>query len=468
MMQQHQQNPDDYYGDNGRMVGPRRALEMAAYRPESDYSYVAQQGNRAGFGAGHSADQGGYVSYPTNVPDYGAYPSPRGPYQNQMNQPHVYSDQFDSNSPHALSPPAHAATRQLVGRPPAAPPMTMPMGRPAVPQSDSDFARLQQYGDLPGSGPFGDEKEIPYTPHTAGTMAEWGGDARQPAPQRPTRPGDELRRHTPPTQDQPDHSASPERMPRVISPQVPLPIAKDVRTPPRIAIPAQSSLPSFEPMSPIRMSTFEMRRESRPLTMYEDESTQQKRIYGEVASAAGVVEPTTPKLNASTSTRRSDTGNTTTSSFSAHEMTPRLPSLHLEPPAPYIHGQPLSPLTEVETPRSGMSKVTSTTKDGIPSSTTMTKDKNPFERTLVAARQNIGPGQPPSTSSSMNSLAPPFDHGPAFPSPAFPPPSPGGMSVPGSVTDSPRRWSGGVGSRSEAAESRGVSMFYGEDAYGGI
>jgi hypothetical protein len=43
------------------------------------------------------------------------------------------------------------------------------------------------------------------------------------------------------------------------------------------------------------------------------------------------------------------------------------------------------------------------------------------------------------------------------------------MSLPASVTDSPKRWSGqGSGAVGMARRSRGESMFDGEDAYGGI
>ncbi|ORX33492.1 hypothetical protein BD324DRAFT_610594 [Kockovaella imperatae] len=458
---------DDIYGASAApVIGSRRALALArqnAFNPDGSYrdsEYLAANGNRAGYGAGHSADQGPYRSHPLEQLDSRGYSAAAN------GSPHMYSDQFDSDSPHALSPPmgGHgAATRQLLGPAPIDPPYGMPsmaMGRPAAPETEDDFAHLYQYGDMPSThSPFGDDKEVPYTPHTATTMGEWRGDAKHPlgAPLRPTRPGDEHRRHSPPTQDR--SITPPSQAARALSPPPPPPIAKDY---PHTATAPPAVLPDIRPMSSIRMSTFDLRTESRPMTMYEDESAQQKRMYGEVASAAGVLEPPTPKLNTSTSSRTSDAGNTTHSSFSAHEMPARLPMLHLDPPAPYVHGQPLSPLAEVDTPRSGISKTTiQTDRAASPLGQHATRDENPFERTLVAARQNIQPSQ------SDVGLAPPFGDGPAFPSPAFPPPSPGGMSVPGSVTDSPRRWSGS-GARAERAESRGVSMFYGEDAYGGI
>ena len=475
------QAQDDIYGPSSApVIGSRRALALArqnafnsdgSYRPETQY--VMEQGNRAGYGAGHSADQGPYIAHPMGYMDQRSY-NAQGPH---APMPHMYSDQFESDSPHALSPPGSGTTRQLLGPAPVAKPFNahgMPispvaMGRPPAPQSEADFASLYQYGDMPASrGPFGDEKEVPYSPQTTATH-QWHDEAAYAAPTRPTRPGDEHRRHTPPSQD----PTTPPQAPliRSRSPSPPTPVVKDFMASHPLELP-HTALPDLRPMSPIRMSTFELRRDSRPLTMYEDESSQQKRMYTEVATAAGVVEPPTPKLNSSTSSRNSDAANTTHSSFSAGEMTPRLPTLHLDAPAPYVHGQPLSPLTEVETPRSGMSKFTARTTDTAvspskPSAAVLPKlEENPFERTLVAARQNIQPAAP-SASPSMTSLAPPFGEGPAFPSPAFPPPSPGGMSVPGSISDSPARWSG-MGTRAERAESRGVSMFYGEDAYGGI
>jgi hypothetical protein len=163
-------------------------------------------------------------------------------------------------------------------------------------------------------------------------------------------------------------------------------------------------------------------------------------MYGEVASAAGVEEPKTPhSADLSSSTNSYETA----SSFSASEPRsishrlppapmPALPTVNVLPPQPYQHGRPLSPLTEVETPRS-VAMTSSSLMHG--------QEQNPFELAMPIA----APRPPYSAASSTGASG--------FPSPRFPPPSPGGMSVPGSVTDSPRKRE---------------SMFDVDDAYGGI
>jgi hypothetical protein len=78
---------------------------------------------------------------------------------------------------------------------------------------------------------------------------------------------------------------------------------------------------------------------------------------------------------------------------------------------------------------------------------------NPFERLGVPHQRTLVAPHSASTTGATG-----------IPSPAYPPPSPGGMSVPGSVTDSPRRWSG----RSASGLGRQVSVYGEDDVYGGI
>ena len=260
-----------------------------------------------------------------------------------------------------FSPPQVPNSRQLLG--------PVPLGRPSPP---TNHMSIEQHEDF---------EHQPWTPRTA-TTTEWPGDAR--APQSRSR----VSMITPRGEPAPETLAVARMSPTEM-----------IRPPERVVhMPAPLPLPAFDPVSPF-MSTFDLSRNSTQ-PMYEDEETHQRRMYTEVANAAGVVEPPTP-------------GAATPGAI--HQPAERLPTLK----APYIHGQPLFPLTEVPTP------------------STLPKEPNPFERTLIAA------GQP-------------------IPSPAYPPPSPGDMSVPGSVTNSPRRWSGG------GPKGRAVSMFDGDDAYGGI
>ena len=77
--------------------------------------------------------------------------------------------------------------------------------------------------------------------------------------------------------------------------------------------------------------------------------------------------------------------------------------------------------------------------------------------------QEVNPFDRMPHSGSAHSLAPPYTanavSAAGYPSPHYPPPSPGNMSVPGSVGGSPRQWTG------SAVERR---SFDDEDAYGGI
>ena len=460
------------------------------------------------------------------MPSYGRVPVP----------PLKQSDQFDSHSPYVQAPLAQGNVRQLVGPSPVSP-SYYPTSRGPGPSPVDPFRR--QY-EPPQSLPYSRDGD-PYILQTAS------------GPQRPTRPGDELRQQakpqrqavppvTPPTKRVvssvlSDRSPPPPIEKDHVSPLKPAPVSVVITPPAEVAKPPplaplvipKTRIPSFGPMSPL-MSGFDLERRSQRtsqlLALYADENptspdaadaaqAEQKRMYKEVASAAGVAEPPTPKARqgsmnrvsdgTSMLSRNMDMGDVTASSFSAHEPSftahnattvvdtsfsahepsfssssqdrsfatatgspPRLPTRAVlatppstSPPRPYVHGQPLSPLAEVETPRSVMSALSGRVPQNSPSKTTG-KEENPFERTLQAAAA-LGPKGWRASQASIDSLVPPF----RIPSPNYPPPSPGGMSVPGSVSDSPRRWSGQTGNRAEAA-SRGVSVFYGEDAYGGI
>lgn len=165
----------------------------------------------------------------------------------------------------------------------------------------------------------------------------------------------------------------------------------------------------------------------------------------------------------------------TASSFSAPERLPQtsiqtasasnLP-LPMPMPAtqPYEHGRPLSPLVEVSTPSTSFSVPVASVYGaagagaGAPmasmasSSVGHGREVNPFDQ-LQPAHVGYGNGRtliaPPHSASSSAATT-------AFPSARYPPPSPGGMSVPGSVGGSPRE---AVGRKSVYDE---------EDAYGGI
>lgn len=458
---------EDIYGQSAApVIGSRRALALArdnafrpdgSMRPDSDYM-IPRESNRAGYGAGNGLGA-----------QYGAYPAMHPPGGYDYGQPtHGYgqdaspvTQDYDYNQPGmAVSAPGN--TRQLVG--PSGQPqshsMPMPapvplgpvaMGRPAPPQSAAEFADREEFMDLPRPTPAATsssnsgahlsqystyglayaDSEPDYLPHTA-TTTGWAGDAKMP---------------------------------------------------PQSAAAGHTPLPHIEPASPL-MSGFDFqKRQSQPLgpiaanfaskygpsnstlPMYEDEDegSRQKRMYGEVAHAAGVQEPVTPHtadLSHSTNSHES------ASSFSAHEPSdrsasgpttqrlpraplPNLPIVNLTPPQPYQHGQPLSPLPEVATPAStvvgGMGAPLSS------SSLMHGQEVNPFE--TVSPDQNLlstprAPAfRPPHSATSTTGAT-------SFPSPNYPPPSPGGMSVPGSVSDSPR--------------NKRESMFESDDAYGGI
>ena len=232
----------------------------------------------------------------------------------------------------------------------------------------------------------------------------------------------------------------------------------------------------------------------------QDEQARQKQLYGEVSRAAGFPEPKTPysaagdrssmnfgTFGSNTTTDRSflstaatadmsamsmaDTTMDTSmvssaSSFSAPERLPQsdtgrsaepmpMPMPRMPATQPYEHGRPLSPLVEVSTPSTSFS-VQPPVASIASSSSGHGREVNPFDH-LQPAQQGMGRTLVAPHSAAASS-APATGSG--FPSARYPPPSPGGMSVPGSVGGSPREAvGGGMGRRSVYDE---------EDAYGGI
>ena len=408
---------DDYYGPSSApVIGSRRALALArqnnfnddgTMRPQSEFVTT----NHAGFGAGS------YSAYPALPTAYAFDPQgrPYNPDAGRTPMPHAYED-VPNSSPHAYSTPDNS--RQLIGSrgfPEPEPLTPHTLGRPAPPTSQDQLSHLEDY-DIEGPA-YDAPQSMAYAPHTASTMSEWSGDVKRPlGPSVPSM----------------GSAASPSNDVEVLRPLPPTPPQVDEA---QRATAAPNGLPSLEPMSPF-MTAFDMSRKPG----MEDEQSTQKRMYTEVADAAGVHEPPTPKsagdLNTSTST------NDSSSSFGHDPMPSRVPSFNLEPPRPYVHGQPLSPLTEMSTP------MTATTERSV-------SEVNPYERTLLASRQVAPPYSAASTSGATG-----------LPSPNFPPPSPEGMSVPGSISDSPQRWE--YRDIQDNRYRRPSSMMNSEDAYGGI
>lgn len=302
-------------------------------------------------------------------------------------------------------------SRQLLG--PQLSPVAL--GRPAPPQSPADFAQHEDYADYAASPVDSRGEPMPEAVPAAMPAAMPYQPDRKIAPNSPPR-------YSPPRDQRP--LPTPPQTQRDLEPPQPMP-----------------TLQPLQPLSPL-MPSFAIRRQSQPLAMYADDHPSQKQLYGEVSRAAGIPEPVTPVtpgLDASTSTNA-----TTSSCFSAAEPA-RLPPppITLSVPGPYVHGQPLSPLTEVPTPASST----------VPLASSSIHEVNPLERLGVPHQRTLVAPNSASTTGATG-----------VPSPAYPPPSPGGMSVPGSVTDSPRRWSG----RSASGLGRQVSVYGEDDAYGGI
>ncbi|WWD00217.1 hypothetical protein V866_007126 [Kwoniella sp. B9012] len=442
------QPPDDIYGGAAApVIGSRRALALArenAYdgslRPDSEM--YDRGSNHAGFGAGGMAM--GMASSPTY--GYDAQGRPYNPQAGATPMSYGYEDQY---TPYYDSSPQSADHRQLVG-PNAHPyamsmPTAMPMGRPAVPSTAAEFALAEDYADeplTPGLAYTGDEPRTPtsqigtaFAPPANGSNYNQNRSRVSLTPQAP--------RVMSPTESLTVHDTVP--APHLAPP------------PPAASASSLSSnhipLPAFAPLSPL-MDDFSFKRQSQPLAMYEDEKTAQKRMYTEVATTAGIVEPTTPySAGPSPNPQLNESTTSTTSSFSAPQAntsteTMRLPELTVNPPEPYVHGQPLSPLREVPTPLS-------TASNGEPL-------LNPFDLPLPTRNPgSSGLSAPPYSATSSSGAT---GYPSAIPSAAYPPPSPGGMSVPGSVTDSPR-W---VNDTSSITRGRTVSVYEEDDAYGGI
>lgn len=473
--EKHYLPPDeDIYGHQSQapVIGSRRALALArdnafhhdgSMRPDSDYMFARDNngsGNMAGYGAGAGLGA-----------QYGAYPAMQSPGTYDYGRPAQGYGQDNGRVPspitHDYDQPGMAVsapgnTRQLVGpggavghpqsygmSMPAPIPVLAPvaMGRPAPPRSDSEFADREEFMDLPMPTPAANtnsssgahmsqystyglayaDSEPDYMPHTA-TTTGWAGDAKVP------------------------HSAAPAALP-AIEPASPLMSAFDFQKRQSQGLgPIAANFASKYGGPGVASSTL-------PMYEDEDESRRQKRMYGEVAHAAGVQEPTTPHTaDLSHSTNSYETASSfsaqdpgsrsLTQSTHSHRLPPApmpsMPVVSLTPPQPYQHGQPLSPLPEVHTPASTVIPLSS-------SSLMHGQETNPFEQ--ASLDQNLlstprAPAfRPPHSAVSSTGAT-------SFPSPSFPPPSPGGMSVPGSVSDSPR--------------GRRESMFDGDDAYGGI
>ncbi|WVW78824.1 hypothetical protein I302_100786 [Kwoniella bestiolae CBS 10118] len=440
---------DDIYGGAAApVIGSRRALALArenAYdgslRPDSEM--YDRGSNHAGFGAGNM----GMATSPTY--GYDAQGRPYNPQAGATPMSYGYEDQY---SPYYDQSPQSADHRQLVG-PNAHPyavamPTAMPMGRPHAPSTAAEFALAEDFADEPLTPGLAYTADEPRTPISQiGTAI---------APAGPNGHYNQNRSRV---------SLTPQA-PRVMSPTESLTVhdtvpAPHLAPPPPVAsanslTPSHIPLPAFAPLSPLMDDFTFNKRQSQPLGMYEDERSAQKRMYGEVASTAGIVEPTTPySAGPSPNPGLNDSTTSTTSSFSAPQAntsteTMRLPELTLNPPEPYIHGQPLSPLKEVPTPLS-------TASTGEPL-------LNPFDLPLPTRNpvgsSNLSAPITPYTASTAGATGYPS----AVLSAAYPPPSPGGMSVPGSVTDSPR-W---VNDSSSTPRGRAVSVYEEDDAYGGI
>ncbi|OCF41580.1 hypothetical protein I317_04592 [Kwoniella heveanensis CBS 569] len=465
-------NDDIYGGSAAPVIGSRRALAMArdnAFNHDGslrDSAMYDRGDNRAGVGAGGQPIA--YSPYPQFSPDSGAaygLDAQGRPYNGQAGRTpmlHTYENQYVNDSYYDNSPPPNS--RQLVGvnaHPYADVPMPtpVPMGRPAAPSTAAEFAQMEDFADepeplTPGLAYTFDEPHTP-TNQTAASDGRVAGRSRvsMTTPQAP--------RVLSPTESVQAHD---------YIPAPPLAVPPPAASSTSSASLAPMPLPQFAPLSPL-MNDFDFKRRSQPLPMYEDEASVQKRMYGEVANTAGISEPVTPASAQPSPNLQSglnDSTNSAESSFSAtaphadisgstlpsSSSLPRLPEFTLAPPQPYQHGQPLSPLNEVPTPLS-------TASTGEPL-------LNPFDLPTPRLRAGLQENQA-TQGIEGEALAPPFSASTSgatgFPSPAYPPPSPGGMSVPGSVTDSPRRWDSGMGT----PKGRAVSVNYDEeDAYGGI
>jgi len=223
----------------------------------------------------------------------------------------------------------------------------------------------------------------------------------------------------------------------------------------------KSALPTLSPLSPL-MGGFMAQQE-------------QKKMYTEVARAAGIAEPKTPHSAVSNGSNHSN------KSYQPFEI-PIIRLPHQQSPErqersmaePFVHGRPLSPLEEVATPASSIvpsylqaqhqhpSQGPRSPPSPVPSSAAI-HEYNPFDNMPI--RPAPAAMQAHNHRALMNGLIPQntartfgSNNSGSVPSPRFPPPTPGGMSVPGSVTGSPSppRWN-----RAQQEEEE-------EDAYDGI
>lgn len=305
---------EDFYGGApASAIGSNRALALARQngfyadgtpRPNTEYMGPGM----AGYGAGRN--YGPYPDVPPVAAAYGvdANRVPSGPQypQQQYGQLIDHGSPFDDEYAHQQQYPntsPNSGPRQLVGpgaHYQASGPAPVPLGRPDAPETYDEIAAAEMYADdryaddelaAPrGMVPYAEGD--PYSPRTAASPGEWAGV--------PTR-GSQI------------SYASP----------LPEPVS--------LPSPAPAPLPTLRPMSPLMPIDA-----SAPAHPPSDEEHETRRMYQEVASAAGIEQVMSP------------------TSGLASPAPVRLPTSAPSPPfhAPYQHGQPLSPLREVPTPMS--------------------------------------------------------------------------------------------------------------------
>ncbi|KAL1408457.1 hypothetical protein Q8F55_005269 [Vanrija albida] len=306
---------EDFYGGApSAAIGSNRALALArqngfyadgSLRPDTEYG-----SGMAGYGAGRN-----YGPYPDVAPvtpvaaaygvDANRVPSgpqyPQQQYGQLIDHGGPFDDEYAQHQQHNTSP--NSGPRQLVGpgaHYQAPGPAPVPLGRPDAPETYDEIAAAELYADdryaddelaAPrGMVPYSEGE--PYTPRTAASAGEWAG-----APTRGSQ----------------------------ISYASPLPEAVSLPSP------APAPLPTLRPMSPLMPIDA-----SAPARPPSDDDHETRRMYQEVASAAGIDQVMNP------------------TSGLASPAPVRLPTSAPSPPfhAPYQHGQPLSPLREVPTPMS--------------------------------------------------------------------------------------------------------------------
>ena len=457
----------DVYDEPTPVMGSRRALALArnnafnndgSLRPDS----TMIERNQAGLGAGmHSYGA-------TIIQPQAAFAAPPRGYGPTPMQGAPYGPGADGRAPINYSYAPHMAHLTPV-----------PMGRPAAPKSTADLETHEDFADMPDSDRpnatshnSSDGYALPYDDpprSAASTTSSWSAVLQSATASA-----------VPQTRNvsAPTGSRALPAIPRSASAGFPSAATEKAAL---AKSNSSNALPTHQPLSPLS-SSFDLRAPTSMAAALSSEPTnQQKRVYGDISRAVPKNANTSHSshgsaiassdLHGSTSSHEGDatfdtarTGETSFStgharvttaspappySYSPPSAPARLPPppITLSAPQPYLHGRPLSPLEEVPTPLSS-----------TPSSRNLAGDQvNPFDRLPTSSSSRSLTGRnllPPHSASSGSSI----------PSLRYPPPTPGGMSVPGSVTDSPmvpRRWSG------RTAGVRG-SVLSDEDAYGGI